>query len=284
VIANFVAEYASGRTPIPCVRCKLVHQVPRPCLVPRGRARLRLHRHRPLRDRARDGTLFAGAIRQGPVYFLGHDRRWCRGCSRRSGRSPSAKPETSPAARPRHRGQGRVGRDLLVPDDDYVACASSVIFPPCNRSATFRLALLVAPDLWMIRRRPVVGEPARGFAPIRSGSGADSPAGFPEPMYVVATGPTTPPVVIRSGDGTVRPRWRRPRCELARRNPLARGAVLACSVATAPLDLYPARRAGAREATDTPQISRSRCRASPPGVGCLVRHTVWRLAGRRVIV
>ncbi len=47
VIDNFVDEYMAGRTPNPCVLCN-THQMEQPA-APRRHARLRIHRHGPLR-------------------------------------------------------------------------------------------------------------------------------------------------------------------------------------------------------------------------------------------
>src|SRR5881397_3696160 len=109
VIANFVAEYASGRTPIPCVRCNsftkfrdfLYHADALDCgYVATGHYVI-----------ARDGALYRGRDpRKDQSYFLwGIDRTVVRH-ARAGGRADEAgNAHRGAAARSRHRREARVG-------------------------------------------------------------------------------------------------------------------------------------------------------------------------------
>src|SRR6266567_2785443 len=91
VIANFVAEYASGRTPIPCVRCNSF-------------------------TKFRDFLYHADALDCAYV-ATGHYAIARDGAEVDARRRPDQARDESgrPEARPRHRREGRVGGDLLRP-------------------------------------------------------------------------------------------------------------------------------------------------------------------------
>ena len=191
VIANFVAEYARGRTPIPCVRCNsftkfrdfLHHADALDCrYVATGHYAI-----------ARDGALFRGRDRQkDQSYFLwGIDRavvarmltpvgtltkRETRAAARRLGLVTADKPESVEVC--------------FVPDDDYVSVLERHL--PCDAAA-------LAPGPLVTAGGAVVGE-HQGFARYTIGQRRGLPGGFHEPMYVVAIRPETREVVIGSGD------------------------------------------------------------------------------------
>src|SRR6266566_3024893 len=191
VIANFVAEYASGRTPIPCVRCNsftkfrdfLYHADALDCAyVGTGHYAI-----------ARDGALFRGRDpRKDQSYFLwGIDRsvvarmltpvgdltkRETRAIARRLGLVTAEKVESVEIC--------------FVPDDDYVGVLERHL--PADAPA-------LTPGPLVTAGGDVVGEHA-GFARYTIGQRRGLPGGFREPMYVVAIRPETREVVIGSGD------------------------------------------------------------------------------------
>lgn len=190
VIANFVAEYARGRTPIPCVRCNsftkfrdfLYHADALDCAyVATGHYVI-----------ARDGALYRGRDREkDQSYFLwGIDRavvarmltpvgeltkRETREVARRLSLVTADKPESVEIC--------------FVPDDDYVAVLERHL--PADAPA-------LSPGPLVTVAGEVVGEHA-GFARYTIGQRRGLPGGFAEPMYVVAIRPETREVVIGPG-------------------------------------------------------------------------------------
>lgn len=190
VIADFVAEYARGRTPIPCVRCNsftkfrdfLYHADALDCAyvatghyaIARDGALFRA------RDRAKDQTYFLWGIDRGvvprmltPVGELSKSET--RTVARRLGLVTAEKPESVEIC--------------FVPDDDYVAVLERRL--PADAPA-------LAPGPLVTAAGEVVGEHA-GFARYTIGQRRGLPGGFAEPMYVVAIRPDTREVVIGSG-------------------------------------------------------------------------------------
>ena len=191
VIADFVAEYARGRTPIPCVRCNsftkfrdlLHHADALDCgYVATGHYAV-----------ARDGALYRGRDAQkDQSYFLwgidrtvvarmltpvgGLTKRETRAVARRLGLVTAEKPESVEIC--------------FVPDDDYVGVLERHL--PADAPA-------LVPGPLVTLGGDVVGEHP-GFARYTIGQRRGLPGGFPEPMYVVAIRPETREVVIGSGD------------------------------------------------------------------------------------
>ena len=191
VIADFVSEYARGRTPIPCVRCNsftkfrdfLYHADALDCgFIATGHYAI-----------ARDGALFRGRdARKDQSYFLwGIDRavvarmltpvgalakQETRAAARRLGLVTAEKPESVDIC--------------FVPDNDYVAVLE-------RHLGAHAPALTPGPLVTV--GGEVVGEHG-GFARYTVGQRRGLPGGFPEPMYVVEIRPHTREVVIGSGD------------------------------------------------------------------------------------
>ena len=191
VIADFVAEYARGRTPIPCVRCNsftkfrdlVYHADALDCAyVATGHYAI-----------TRDGALYRGCDpRKDQSYFLwGIDRTVVdrmltpvgeltkpetRAVARRLGLATADKPESVEIC--------------FVPDDDYVAVLARHL--PADAPA-------LAPGPLVTLRGEVVGEHA-GFARYTIGQRRGLPGGSREPLYVVAIRPETREVVIGPGD------------------------------------------------------------------------------------
>ncbi len=187
VIDNFVAEYARGRTPIPCVRCNaftkfrdfLVHADALDCAyVATGHYVV-----------ARDGALYRGRDPdKDQSYFLwGIDRavvarllapvgeltkRETRAVARRLGLVTADKAESVEIC--------------FVPDDDYAAVLEQRL--PADAPA-------LTPGPLVTVGGAVVGEHG-GFARYTIGQRRGLPGGFAEPMYVVAIHPETREVVI----------------------------------------------------------------------------------------
>ena len=191
VIADFVSEYARGRTPIPCVRCNsftkfrdfLYHADALDCrYIATGHYAI-----------ARDGALFRGRdVRKDQSYFLwGIDRsvvarmltpvgaltkQETRDAARRLGLVTAEKPESVEIC--------------FVPDDDYVGVLERHLGAD---------APALAPGPLVTVGGDVVGE-HNGFARYTVGQRRGLPGGFSEPMYVVEIRPDTREVVIGSGD------------------------------------------------------------------------------------
>src|SRR5438876_5909913 len=191
VIANFVDEYARGRTPIPCVRCNsftkfrdlLAHAEALGCdAIATGHYAV-----------ARNGALFRGRDRgKDQSYFLwGVDRAVVarmltpvgelskaetRALARRLGLVTADKPESVEIC--------------FVPDGDYAAVLERHL--PADAPA-------LRPGPLVTVRGEVVGE-HHGFARYTIGQRRGLPGGSREPMYVVAIRPDTREVVIGTGD------------------------------------------------------------------------------------
>jgi tRNA-specific 2-thiouridylase len=191
VVDNFVAEYARGRTPIPCVRCNtftkfrdlLYHADALDCdYLATGHYAL-----------ARDGALYRGRdAGKDQSYFLwGIDRAVpprlllpvgdrtkadTRAAARRLGLVTADKPESVEIC--------------FVPDGDYVAVLE-------RRLPAGAPALVPGPIVTL--DGAVVGEHA-GYARYTVGQRRGLPGGFREPMFVVAIRPESREVVIGTGD------------------------------------------------------------------------------------
>jgi tRNA-specific 2-thiouridylase len=191
VIANFVAEYASGRTPIPCVRCNsftkfrdfLHHADALDCaylatghyVTAEDGALYRA------RDRDKDQSYFLWGIDRAvvarmltPVGTL--TKRETRSVARRLGLVTADKQESVEIC--------------FVPDDDYVTVLERHL---PERSPALSPGPLVTVG------GEVVGQ-HQGFARYTIGQRRGLPGGFAEPMYVVGIRPDTREVVIGPGD------------------------------------------------------------------------------------
>jgi len=191
VIANFVAEYASGRTPIPCVRCNsftkfrdLLHHADALDCAYIATGHYAIARDGALfrgRDPGKDQSYFLWGIDRGvvarmltPVGSL--TKRETRDVARRLGLVTADKVESVEIC--------------FVPDDDYVGVLERHL--PADAPA-------LCPGPVVTVGGAVVGEHA-GFARYTIGQRRGLPGGFREPMYVVAIRPDTREVVIGSGD------------------------------------------------------------------------------------
>ena len=190
VIGNFVAEYARGRTPIPCVRCNsftkfrdlLYHADALDCeFIATGHYVV-----------ARDGALYRGRDPQkDQSYFLwGIDRAVVRRMLAPVG--GLTKSETRAVARR----LGLVTADkqesveiCFVPDDDYVGVLQRHL--PADAPA-------LAPGAFVTTGGDVIGAHA-GFARYTVGQRKGLPGGSAEPLYVVAIRPETREVVVGTG-------------------------------------------------------------------------------------
>jgi tRNA-uridine 2-sulfurtransferase len=190
VIENFITEYASGRTPIPCVRCNsftkfrdfLYHADALDCdAIATGHYVI-----------ARDGALFRGRDRQkDQSYFLwGIDRAVVRRMLAPVGELTKA--ETRALARR----LGLVTADkresveiCFVPDNDYVSVLERHL--PEGAPA-------LAPGPLVTTSGDVIGQ-HDGFARFTIGQRRGLPGGFGEPWYVVAIRPETREVVVGRG-------------------------------------------------------------------------------------
>jgi len=190
VIDNFVAEYARGRTPIPCVRCNsftkfrdfLYHADALDCdAIATGHYVI-----------ARDGTLYRGSDPQkDQSYFLwGIDRAVVRRMLTPVGELTKARTRTVA------RGLGLLTADkkesveiCFVPDDDYVGVLERHL--PSDAPA-------LTPGSFVTTRGDVIGEHT-GFARYTIGQRRGLPGGFAEPLYVVAIRPETREVVVGRG-------------------------------------------------------------------------------------
>jgi tRNA-specific 2-thiouridylase len=189
VIDNFVAEYARGRTPIPCVRCNTFTKF------------RDLRHHADALEceflatghyaTARDGGLYrARDTEKDQTYFLwGIERPVAARMLTPVG--ALTKSETRTIARR----LGLVTADkadsveiCFVPDGNYVGVLERRL-PPDSAALTPGPLVTVAGD--------VVGE-HRGFARYTVGQRRGLPGGFGSPMYVVAIRPESREVVIGS--------------------------------------------------------------------------------------
>ncbi|MBI3982286.1 MAG: tRNA 2-thiouridine(34) synthase MnmA [Gemmatimonadetes bacterium] len=187
VIDNFVAEYAAGRTPIPCVRCNsftkfrdlLAHADALDCdYIATGHYAV-----------ARDGGLFRGRDRtKDQSYFLwGIDasvvarmltpvgertKSETRAVARRLGLVTADKPESVEIC--------------FVPDDDYVAVLERYL--PAGAPA-------LAPGPLVTTTGDVIGE-HDGYARFTVGQRRGLPGGFSRPLYVVGISPSDRRVIV----------------------------------------------------------------------------------------
>lgn len=191
VIDNFVAEYARGRTPIPCVRCNsftkfhdlLVHADALGCAyLATGHYAI-----------ARQGALFRGRDpKKDQTYFLwGIDRSVVSRMLTPVG--DLAKTETRAVARR----LGLVTADkpesveiCFVPDDDYVGVLERHL--PSDTPA-------LAPGPLVTTSGEVIGE-HRGFARYTVGQRRGLPGGSRRPLYVVEISPEDRRVIVGTED------------------------------------------------------------------------------------
>jgi tRNA-specific 2-thiouridylase len=191
VIGNFVAEYAAGRTPIPCVRCNsftkfrdlLYHADALDCdyLATGHYATARDGALFRGRDAGKDQTYFMWGIERAVVARLllpvGElTKTETRAIARRLGLATAEKPESVEIC--------------FVPDGDYVAVLEQRL--PADAPA-------LTPGPFVTVGGDVVGEHA-GFARFTVGQRRGLPGGYAEPMYVVAIRPETRAVVIGPSD------------------------------------------------------------------------------------
>ncbi len=187
VIANFVSEYARGRTPIPCVRCNsftkfrdfLYHADALDCAYV-ATGHYVSARHGALfrgRDPDKDQSYFLWGIDRAvvarmlaPVGEL--TKRETRVVARRLGLVTADKPESVEIC--------------FVPDGDYVGVLEQHL--PANDPA-------LLPGPLVTTTGDVVGE-HRGYARYTVGQRRGLPGGSAEPLYVVAIRPETRTVVI----------------------------------------------------------------------------------------
>ena len=190
VIADFVAEYARGRTPIPCVRCNS------------------FTKFRDFRAHAdaleceflatghyvvtRDGAVYRGAdpLKDQSYFLWGIDRAVVERMLTPVG--PLTKRETRTVARRLGLVTAEKAESVeicFVPDGDYAAVLERHL--PADAPA-------LAPGPLVTVGGDVVGE-HDGFARYTVGQRRRLPGGFAEPMYVVAIRPETREVVIGRG-------------------------------------------------------------------------------------
>src|SRR2546428_3452971 len=191
VIGDFVAEYARGRTPIPCVRCNsftkfrdfLYHADALECryvatghyVIARDGALCRG------RDPQKDQSYFLWGIDRSVVARLlapvgGLTKRDTRAVARGLGLVTAEKPESVEIC--------------FVPDDDYVAVLERHL--PADAAA-------LAPGPLVTADGAGVGGDER-FSPSPSGQRRGLPGGFRAPMYVVAIPPGSREGVVGPGD------------------------------------------------------------------------------------
>jgi tRNA-specific 2-thiouridylase len=190
VIGNFVAEYARGRTPIPCVRCNSFTKF-----------RDLLH-HADALDcdfiatghyaTAKNGALYRGRDRQkDQSYFLwGIDRAVVSRMMTPVGEL--TKGETRAVARRLELLTADKKESVeicFVPDDDYVAVLEQHL--PADAPA-------LVPGPLVTTTGDVIGE-HDGYARYTVGQRKGLPGGFDEPLYVVAIRPDTREVVVGRG-------------------------------------------------------------------------------------
>lgn len=191
VVEDFVAEYARGRTPIPCVRCNTftkfrdlrAHADALDCAyVATGHyARVREGALYRARDRNKDQTYFLWGIDRRVVERLlmpvGElTKVETRAVARRYGLVTAEKPESVEIC--------------FVPDGDYVAVLERHLGAdaPALRPGPIRTT-----------DGAVVGT-HRGYARYTIGQRRGLPGGFSEPMFVVAIRPEERAVVIGTAD------------------------------------------------------------------------------------
>jgi tRNA-specific 2-thiouridylase len=187
VIDDFVAEYARGRTPIPCVRCNsftkfadlLAHADAMDCdAIATGHyARAEAGQLRRGLDRAKDQSYFLWGIRRDVVARMrtpvGHlSKTDTRAAARRFGLGTADKVESQEIC--------------FVPDGDYLAVLEERL--PAGAAA-------LAPGAVVTADGTVIGEHA-GFARFTIGQRRGLPGGRRRPLFVVAIRPETREVVV----------------------------------------------------------------------------------------
>ncbi len=187
VIDNFVAEYAAGRTPIPCVRCNsftkfrdlLAHADAMGCdFIATGHyARARAGALYRGRDRQKDQSYFLWGIQREvvgrmltPVGDL--TKQETRVTARQLGLSTAEKPESVEIC--------------FVPDGDYAAVLERRLPPE---------APALQPGPFVTPAGQILGE-HRGFARYTIGQRRGLPGGASAPRYVVAIRPDDRAVVV----------------------------------------------------------------------------------------
>ncbi len=191
VIGNFVAEYALGRTPIPCVRCNsftkfrdlLAHADALEChYLATGHYAI-----------ARDGSLYQGRDpEKDQTYFLwGIDRDVVGRMLTPVGEL--TKVETRAIARRLELVTAEKDESVeicFVPDDDYAAVLEQHLPKDSPALATGPI---------ITTEGDVVGE-HNGYARYTIGQRRGLPGGFAQPMYVVSISPQERAVVIGTAD------------------------------------------------------------------------------------
>ncbi|MFI5207399.1 MAG: tRNA 2-thiouridine(34) synthase MnmA [Gemmatimonadales bacterium] len=195
VVANFVSEYARGRTPIPCVRCNsftkfsdlLAHADALGCdAIATGHyARAEGGALRRGKDRAKDQSYFLWGIRREvvarmltPVGAL--TKSETRTIARRLGLVTADKVESQEIC--------------FVPDGDYAAVLGRHL--PAGSAA-------LAPGPIVTSGGDVLGEHA-GFARYTIGQRRGLPGGRSRPLHVIAIRPDTREVVVGTADELAR--------------------------------------------------------------------------------
>ena len=187
VIENFVAEYAGGRTPIPCVRCNsftkfsdlLAHADALGCEAIATGHYARAHGGVLYRgaDRAKDQSYFLWGIRADVVPRMltpvgGLTKRETRDVARRLALGTADKVESQEIC--------------FVPDGDYVSVLERRL--PAGAAA-------LQPGEIVTTTGERIGE-HRGFARFTVGQRRGLPAGVGQPLFVVAIRPETREVVV----------------------------------------------------------------------------------------
>jgi tRNA-specific 2-thiouridylase len=188
VIADFVAEYASGRTPIPCVRCNTFTKfsdllakadaIDAPFIATGHYARVADGRLLRGSDSNKDQTYFLWGIDRGVIPRLMLPV------------GELTKDETRQIARdlnlPRVADKQESQEICFVPDGDYVAVLRREL--PADAPA-------LNPGPFVLSDGTVVGE-HEGFARYTIGQRKALPGGFSEPMFVVSIDAPNRAVVI----------------------------------------------------------------------------------------
>ena len=188
VIADFVREYAEGRTPIPCVRCNTFTKFGD--LVAKADAIDAEFIATGHYARAERGQLLRGADdAKDQTYFLwGIDRAVLRRLLLPVGTLTKA--ETRQIARdlqlPRVADKAESQEICFVPDGDYLAVLKREL--PATAPA-------LAPGPFLLSDGTVVGQ-HEGFARYTIGQRKALPGGYREPMFVIGVRPAERAVVI----------------------------------------------------------------------------------------